>query len=309
VEQGTDARRPGRGGGDEDVTSSRRVTGVSTSGFPLPPPRIYCILATEAPIALVFRRGPSRWFHLLRWRLDKGLLEPGVWVRKKLRPRRCDLSSDGELLLYYLSGGYEARYRVFAGLSRAPWLAPILTWDERDTFGRGWCFATDSTAHTYGERCDMDSTIGPVAIARNETVSFVNERRRGWVEAADCPPRDPDDTWDEKRSVILQKTCASNGCALRLIGGRYQPQRGIDGKAPHFELDLPSGERVAIPDVTWADWDQTGRLLLATRQGQLLARDPLGHPSETLEAHDLTNLTPAPAPPPDWAASPPPGRG
>jgi len=43
---------------------------------------------------------------------------------------------------------------------------------------------------------------------------------------------------------------------------------------------------------------------MATTQGHLLARNPLGVPKKTREDHDLTNLTPAPARAPDWASPP-----
>jgi len=64
-------------------------------------------------VVSIFRRRPSQWFHLLRWRLGEGLLEPGVWVRKKLCPKWCDLSTDGELLLCHLSGNFKGSYRGY----------------------------------------------------------------------------------------------------------------------------------------------------------------------------------------------------
>jgi hypothetical protein len=107
--------------------------------------------------------------------------------------------------------------------------------------------------------------------------------------------------WDYKRDVILHKVCAAHGCTLRMIRGRYGEARGIEGYAPRFELDLASGQRVAMSDVSWADWDHSGRLLVATKSGRLQARD-VSDVMLICEEHDLTNMTPLPAPPPFWAS-------
>lgn len=272
---------------------------------PASPPRLYGILATEAPVVLVFRRGPSDWFHLLRWKLDEGVVEPGVWVRKKLFPRRCDLSADGELLLYYLSGGVEGHYRVFGGIARTPWLHPLASWDEGDAWGRGSCFVAESIPHTFGEPHDVVLPKMRVTIQRNDTTSFVNERRRGWHEAADCPPRNVADTWDEKRSVILEKESPLREGRLRLIGGLYQPEGGIDGRAPVFEIQLGSGPRQQVDGAVWADWDQRGHLLIATKDGFLRAESVEGGQRVVLQEHDLSDLTPNPQPAPAWASTTP----
>lgn len=274
---------------------------MSASSPATPPPRLYCILATEVPVALVFRRGPSDWFQLLRWWFDKGVVEPGVWVHKKLFPRRCDLSADGELLLFYLCGGVKGFYRVYCGISKSPWLHPLTSWDEGDTWGRGWCFVAGSTLHTWNEPRYAEIPTRYVTIQRNDNVSFVNERRRGWAEAADCPPRASDDVWDEKRNVILHKGSPVGGCALRLIGGLYKLEHAIDGRAPSFEIQLPSGIRKPLVEAAWADWDQRGRLLIATKQGALRVAELRGDELSTVQEHDLSDMTPNPQPAPAWA--------
>ena len=50
-----------------------------------PPCRLYVLVATAAPVALIWRRGPASWWHLLEWdlRLPEGfgpaaLVMPGV---------------------------------------------------------------------------------------------------------------------------------------------------------------------------------------------------------------------------------------
>ena len=108
-----------------------------------PSPRIHLIVARDAPIAIVYRRGPSAWFHILRWWLEEDRLEPGVWIKEQIYPERCDVSPDGRYLLTFVSGGFFGKYDVVQIFSRAPWLSPLESWSEGDTWGRGWRFVND----------------------------------------------------------------------------------------------------------------------------------------------------------------------
>jgi len=267
-----------------------------------PPPRLYCIVATHAPVAVVFRRGPNDWWHLMRWWLNENRLEPGVWVRKKVFPRRCDISSDGQLMTFFMNGGFFGHYAVCAGISRVPWVHVLAQLDDKDTFSQGWTFIDDENNPTIGT-FDIQQTISlgdrSVLIQRNAPSRFVNERRRGWIEAPDCPPRTPDDIWDEKRTIHLQKT-ASSGHTLHLLGGHYQPERGIEGLAPTYELEY-KGQRQPLDNLYWADWDHNGRLLMATRNGLLHAATVRDNTIDIIESHDLNNMIPDPQPAPDWA--------
>ena len=58
-----------------------------------------------------------------------------------------------------------------------------------------------------------------------------------------------------------------------------------------------------LPDVAWADWDPRGRLLLATRGGELRIVEVAGSGLEMTWALDLSAARPDPTPPPPWAMS------
>ena len=274
------------------------------------------MVATRAPVALVFRRGPSAWWHLLKWNLEDGSLGRGVWVKKKLYPRRCDLSPDGALMCFYLAGGFpqhptvsDAYYptpvtgahRVFGGISRVPWLHPLKQWEEAGTWGRGWSFADNPEVESCGSPSWLTIDGKETWIRPNENISFLNERRRGWIEAEDCPERGANDRWDEKRNVVLKKVRPAGMEVLRLHGGLYTTAGGIDGKSPQYELRDPSGQTTEIRDAAWADWDHAGRLLVATHAGHLRIDSVDGSGVRPLVDHDLCGLVPDPQPAPDWA--------
>jgi hypothetical protein len=57
-----------------------------------------------------------------------------------------------------------------------------------------------------------------------------------------------------------------------------------------------------LDDVQWADWDERGRLLVATRCGKLQVRELRGLTCDVVFEHDLAPLAPDPTPAPAWAA-------
>jgi hypothetical protein len=65
---------------------------------------------------------------------------------------------------------------------------------------------------------------------------------------------------------------------------------------------LESGGTIQLlDDLQWADWDSTGRLLVATRAGKLEVRT-LGPDAPTIVfEEDLSRSEPNPGPAPAWA--------
>ncbi len=90
-------------------------------------------------MAVVFRHGPRRWWHVSRWHLDTGDVE-GAWLYGQLYARRGDVSPDGELLCYFVmkqrSLGAE-RVRLEAGSAGArPGASRQPTWADRPSTRR-----------------------------------------------------------------------------------------------------------------------------------------------------------------------------
>ncbi len=111
-----------------------QTAGVQTAG-----PRLYALVATRAPVAAVFRRGPSEWWHIGRWDLATGDCEPGARLHGRIYPRRSDLSPDGTLLLAFIMGrtgpGFlepdpPAWPDTYVSLSKLPWLTALAAWRE-----------------------------------------------------------------------------------------------------------------------------------------------------------------------------------
>ena len=112
-------------------------------------PRLFIIFASEADEAVVFRRGPSSWFHVMRWNTNTDEFYSGAWVKGRIYPERCDLSPDGELLLYFIHQGrkFGTEYQdSWTAVSRSPWLHAIGLWSQGTTYGGGGRFTDNRSA-------------------------------------------------------------------------------------------------------------------------------------------------------------------
>jgi hypothetical protein len=104
--------------------------------------RLFVIPARDAPVAIILRRGPSKWWHVIRWHMDTDTFEPGAWFHGRIYEERCDLSPDGQLMVYMCHGGaYRPDYsHAWTAVSRAPWLYALALWPWGTTYGGGGRF-------------------------------------------------------------------------------------------------------------------------------------------------------------------------
>jgi hypothetical protein len=266
-------------------------------------PRIYCIPATEAPIVAVFRRGPTNWSHVGRWDLAERRYEPGAWLAGRIFPRRSDLSPDGRLLCYFAhkpSATWE-HGEAYIALSRLPWLTALHAFGTCGTWTRGYYF-TDDGGWDNREHVKLPIRYGLRSIP---VIQFANERRRGWEETPDSPPRDPKDAWDQHRNARMQK-CQPLGKRMLYVesvgwaGGEFGLEQSVDGLRVRYSLGS-AGVLEQLDDLQWADWNGEGKLLVATRGGKLQIWNVDDDRPEILFEQDLSVLEPIPTPAPVWA--------
>jgi len=254
-------------------------------------PRLFFIVAREARTAVVLRKGPTRHVHLLRWDLATDVVTPGQWLVGRVYNEKCDLSPDGQLLVYF-AGKFKKAMGTFTAVCRPPYFTALALWPDSGTWGGGGFFATDHELilnYGYvipelneGRYIPPDFAVVSRAEyqARNPNAETLAQNN-GWREVAEVS--DSHQTHHKahptRPRVVLERSyigsSSSSGYRYRLIetakGG--EPQR-IE---PLGRLD-------------WAEWDHDGSLLMA-ENGRLLRRPPLvslrGTPAETVEVADL----------------------
>lgn len=271
------------------------------------PCRLFVYLARTVPLGVVLRRGPSDWVQLSLWHTDSDTLEHGQWFKGRVYERRCDLSADGSLFVYFAR---KSTGRTLAGplrdswlaLSRPPWFTALALWSVGGTYHTGGYFTeTDSLFIGGTDQPDhgilpamLDLTSQATYIDRTpewteRTVLFNRLLRDGWQPSPTLS--DPAASWQRRDPTGRQTLTMTQATApdFRVYGGphvmTYSVRTDSDG------VSRPLGR------ATWADWDHRGRLVLA-QAGRLLHWEPSG----TLrELADFAEQRPMPAAAPAWA--------
>ena len=112
-----------------------------------PPPRLFVIAASAADEAVIFRKGPADWCHIIRWNTADDSFHRGAWIKARVYAERCDLSPNGKLLLYFALQGnrHGTSYAgSYTAISRSPWLKALALWPQGDTWGGGGRFTSNS---------------------------------------------------------------------------------------------------------------------------------------------------------------------
>ena len=154
---------------------------------------MFVIFAKEANEAVVFARGPSAWFHVIRWDTSQDKFEPGAWIRGCIYPERCDLSPDGQLLLYFVHQGRRSKTSytcAWTGISRSPWLNALGLWPWGGTWGGGGHFEGNRKV-VLAAGCEWQTH--PDHIPQGLEIGFGSVKRQassGEVKGADWSGRD-----------------------------------------------------------------------------------------------------------------------
>jgi hypothetical protein len=256
---------------------------------PPPPPRLYVLLARDASVGAVFRRGPSKLTLLSKWDLKTDTMEHGQWFKGRIYERRCDLSPNGELLVYF-AGNQKPPLHAWTAISRLPYLTALQLWRGIGTWGGGGFFEADDCLliwHPDGKNIlghgqkstppmppdfRLEAFDGPGNMSEITGVFRARMMRNGWslIDEGKCnePDWKADVTWRYEHPVIYEKQSATS-CRLRLeIKGMHQkngPWYWTD-----YEVWESSGKNIfCLPKIDWADWDKNGDLLFA-KDGKLL---------------------------------------
>ena len=275
-------------------------------------PRLFGIPATRSPIVAILRRGPSEWSQVSRWDPEAGTFERGSWIHANLYPQRCDLSPDGRWFSYFTlrQTSTWAAGPTYIAISRLPWLTALAAWGTCGTWTSGLHFVERRRTWEVGPPAEGD--IEPLrtrfgfGLELTRPPVFAVERRRGWTETADSPPYDAElDLWDIRRvpRLTMQKPQTGGDPSMRLtVAGWYAAYRSgqPSWSEVRYAIETDDGRR-PLDSVQWADWDRSGRLLVATTTGRLEVRNSPFDATGIAWSIDLGQDRPEPSEPPSSA--------
>ncbi|MCD6030748.1 MAG: hypothetical protein K0S78_2922 [Thermomicrobiales bacterium] len=242
------------------------------------PARIHGLLAREAPLGVVIRRGPSKQVCTVQWDRSNDDFQVGQWLRGRIYERRSDLSPDGKHLIYFaMNGKWSAESRgSWTAISRAPYLKALAFFPKGNCWLGGGLF-TDNQSYWLNDGCsdsELDHTSGlnrdlefrPFGSVGGECLSVYYPRllRDGWrlIERVSLAKwRDFD---------VFEKPLDA-GWVLRKIA--HAEIGAPQGKGCYWDehelIHPPSGKRISCPNWEWAELD--GKRLVWAEHGRLFA--------------------------------------
>jgi hypothetical protein len=242
------------------------------------PARLHVLLAGDAPLGVVIRRGPAKQVCTLLWDRTTDTFTLGQWFKGRIYERRCDLSPDGRYLIYFaLSGKWHAEARgAWTAVSIAPYLKAIVLLAKGDAWHGGGLFISSNRYWVNGgsmhtplrdsRLVQSDENYKPQGQWGSECLSVYYPRllRDGWT-ALDPPQRDA-----QGRTRRFEKAAAAGWVLRKLAHAEVGAGPGKSVFWDEHTLYAPSSD-VAIPCPAWewAEWD--GRRLLWAQGGRLYA--------------------------------------
>jgi hypothetical protein len=246
--------------------------------------RLFMILARKSHTAVIFRRGPSKWVQLIKWNTDTDRFESGQWFKGRIYERRCDLSPDGSLLVYFAQKitarsikDTEYTY-AWTAVSKPPYLTALALWPKGDCWNGGGLFQTNKALVLYH--------TGKVA-------AHPEHKPPGWlhISFSNCGRGEDDplfshrierDGWKLKQewklenlghpkwyrtcqAEVLEKPSRNRKFTLRLERSIHRLNYAEEFSVMHGERSI----RTPIARASWADWDHNGRLVFC-RDGRVI---------------------------------------
>ena len=287
---------------------------------PPPPPRLALLRASLAPLALVLRRGPSKWVEAVQWDFRTDSFQHGHWFHGRIYDRRSDLSPDGTLFVYFASqfsrhsvSDTEYTY-AWTAVSRVPWLTALALWPKGDCWWGGGLFLDahsvwlnhrpdEATPHSRHRPKGLRVQPNPEAAGEDEPIYRRRLERDGWVLRQDWMTE-----WTglgrgyvtlaPEERVRRHPLTASRTLGIvltrRIDNLSYREQFAIEGAED--AINFPPGP------LQWLDWDTRGRLI-ALSGGRIWAADVEGTQVRRFaELLDLRDDKPETREPPDSAS-------
>src|SRR6266853_1659870 len=220
---------------------------------------MFVLLAREASVAVILRRGPTKWFHVTLWDTRSDKFQSGQWFHGRIYPGRCDVSPDGKLFIYF-AGKFRQREvakgygRTWTAVSRPPYLTALALWPIGDTWGGQGVFVDNRTVRVetsaggFGAVHHPDHPPGPLRVLEYSSLKAVPCWQSGWSRILEPGPTEPYFAWRKKsEDLTLEREVNYPPSRSRSLYAVYRPDR----------------EPPTLFEATWADWDQQGRLVAA----------------------------------------------
>jgi hypothetical protein len=267
------------------------------------PARLHLILARKAPVAAVFRRGPSRQVALLQWNLDTDTVTLGQWLKGRIYARRADLSPDGRHLICFAATHRPAD--PFGGswtaVSRMPYLTALHLYGWGHCWNGGGLFLTDRDYWLNGGGAGEPDLKVPCTLRRVMTpprglvpqmgedavTYFPQLLRDGWTALGET-------SRDGARHFLFGKPVVPGWVLEKTFIAGLAAGRWAEPYSETHRLCGPEGATLDMPDAESAD-ARDDEVLMAERGCLCRRRVTPDGPQATRVIADLNHLRFTPA--------------
>jgi hypothetical protein len=277
--------------------------------------RLFMILARKSPTAVIFRRGPSHWVQLVKWDTADDTFQTGQWFHGRVYERRCDLSPDGSLVIYFAQKisprTLEDREftHTWTAISKPPYFTALALWPKGQSWDGGGLFKDDKTVllnhekevakpHPSHKPGRVHVILRDCHFGGDEPIFSERLQRDGWMlkqewiqESGGTPYR-----FRTIQPEIREKV---NGSQII----RLTRSKELNDYPAEFAVVSKKGSVTIIERAGWVDWDQQGRLVFA-RDGRIFRGD-IATDGRIVERQilDLNSSKPSPVVAPHWATT------
>jgi hypothetical protein len=280
--------------------------------------RLSIIMATDAPRAVILRRGPSHWVQLILWETDTDTFSEGQWFKGRIYEDCCDLSPDGTLFAYFASKqhfrehGEDGYTNVWIGISKPPYFTALALWPQTGTYGgRSYfldnqtvCVAAFGPAHPKHQPPDW-LRINPDGWTTRHSPSIWRMLQSGWMEHRVLPL--PRKAHVDSLPVAYHKTSPDGAYTLiqdwhgysNYISFRRRPSYGRPEIVTCTVRRNADGAEFLVSDL-WSDWDRQGRLVYA-QDGKLYRAEIMKDGIKPQLLSDFNVNRPTQLVSPEWA--------
>ena len=193
---------------------------------PPAPARLTILFAPQAPIAVIYRRGPSHWTQMWLWKTDTDEFMPGQWIKGYVH-EDSTLSPDGRYVISRVMSGDQHTV-----LSRPPFFSALAVTVDTLCVTGAWFLANGSVRGRFNEirvpgcplRIETEGQAGVSGVVNSPL-----ESANGWAFGSD----------PQGRKIAVHE-------------GRIGV---VDAGEARWLIDLNPSVPTNIPPPTWAlDW-------------------------------------------------------
>ncbi len=252
-----------------------------------PPCRLFVILAREAPVGVIFRRGPAKWVQIIHWDTATDTFTPGQWFHGKIDAQCSDLSPDGSLMIYF-AGRQTPRamasdYTCFwTAISRPPYLTALALWPNFVSWGGGGLFLSNTEiwlgmledrregrAIAHADHTPQGLTI-QTRPDSSPAVPIEEQRRArdGWERIQEWQRESVPGHGTVTLTPRIDRKQNPHGPQSLLLTTNTRDYRTREV----YAVEDSTGAKGPLTGVEWADWDHRGRLVFA-QKGKILTQD------------------------------------